>query len=137
MKIAKVASELITYLNSTLAINVILGFPEIGRITMTLPIGALQFRESDYGVANARRLGEVPAKGHTERFVLVIVAKNEAQLLGYVDALRDAKAQKSAVTVEGTPLTVRWGVIKRTELLAGDAPLDFCIDVEITVTLAN
>ena len=135
VKVSQIASALTASLAAQLTINVVLGLPEIGRPDVTLPIGALQFRESQYGEANARTLGNPAPKGTTERFALYVIAKHESQLLGLVDALKLVKAHMSSLAIGDEVLTLRWQATRRSELFAGDAPLDFVIEVEVTTTI--
>lgn len=134
MKTAKCAAAMIDILSTALNITVTLGLPEIGRTKIALPTGALQFREDAYGVQRAKRLGEVPAAGFADRFVGYVLAKNEAQLLSYVDALRDLKATCSSVTLDSKPYIVRWSETRRSEIIEGAAEFDFCIEFDVIVS---
>lgn len=130
-----IAAALIDYLATQLSIDVILGMPEIGRPDLDLPMGALRFQGSDYGRARARTLANPAPKGETDDFSLYVFAEHENQLLGYVDILKTVKASKTALTVDGTVLTLYWSATSRAEdLFAGDTSIDFVLRVDITVT---
>ena len=134
MKTTKCAAALIDLFATALEIKIVLGRPEVGREKIALPIGSVEFREDAYGVQRARRLGEVPPAGFSDRFSLLVLARHEAQLLGFVDVLRDLKATRSSLTVEGSIFTVRWSDTRRATVDAGEAEFDFCLEVEATVS---
>lgn len=133
---ANTAAALIDYLATALAIDIILGMPEIGRPDLDLPMGALRFQSNSYGRANAKTLANPAPKGNTDEFALYVFAEHENQLFGYIDTLKTIKADKTSLIVDGNTLTLYWSPTYRAEdLFAGDVPIDYVIRVDITVTI--
>ncbi len=105
-----------------LDIPLILGYPDVGRIQPTLPLGALVFLSDDYargsgGVGDTRpRIGQVQPAGYQFGARLTLFARNERELLSLIDRFRLLKAGGlNSLTVEGRQYTIRYGPTEREQ----------------------
>lgn len=101
--------------NAGLGIPVILGFPELGRPDVTLPIAAVTFSADDYAQPGKRRIGQTEPAGRIVQGTLHVFAGNERQLLTLVDALHESKKVIASLAVSGTVVKISFGGTRRTD----------------------
>ena len=118
-----------------LDIPAMLGFPDVGRATPTLPVACLFFQDDDYaGPQQAHRLGQVQPVGRQVTGSLVVIANTEQELLRLVDTLRDVKVSLSAVTAGGEVWTVRYSPTRRTTVELPERQLQYAVETLLTFT---
>lgn len=119
-----------------LGITAMLGFPDFGRTSPALPVACLVYQEDGYmaGPRQVNRIGQVPPTGEQIVISLFVVATDEQQLLGLVDALRDVKATLAAVVADSKTIVVRYGVTRRTGIDLPERQLAFVAETQITFT---
>lgn len=116
-----------------LGVNVMLGYPDTGRTGPVLPCASLTFAQEDYaGPRPTPRLGQVPPSGTSIRATLYLFARNEPELLGLIDALRDIKANVASVNANDLDLVVRYGPTERVEMVLSDRAMEYAAANTIT-----
>lgn len=127
-----------TRANEGLGINALLGFPGAGRTEPALPCAALVFATDDYVGAGQRptpRLGQVPPSGTGIVATLYLIARNEPELLGLIDAMRTVKAQVASVTAGTQGLVVRYGPTQRVDLALSDRVLEYVVATSLSFSV--
>lgn len=123
-RVATLLAQLMTDLSlpivdGGLGVDVILGFPELGREQPQYPLGAVTF-ESDGFLENPQprsRLGQAQGYGAsaTVQANLYLYADTEESLLDLVDRLRALRLAKASVTSEGFVFRLTYQTTRRNE----------------------
>jgi hypothetical protein len=123
-------------METALSIDVILGFPEVGRVPMTYPLGAVVFDTDDYSVSRQGqqrpRIGQDQPSGSTLAVNLYLFASNEYNLFALLDSLRTVKAAAAGLVVSNTNIIVRYGQTQRTQVLDSDRIIENTMVTSVT-----
>ena len=123
-------------METALSIDVILGFPEVGRVPMTYPLGAVVFDTDDYSVSRQGqqrpRIGQDQPSGSTLAINLYLFASNEYNLFALLDSLRTVKATAAGLVVSNTNVIVRYGQTTRTQVLDSDRIIENTMVTPVT-----
>lgn len=124
-----------TAMETALSIDVILGYPDTGRTTPTLPLAAVTFSDDDYGRTalqqQNRRIGQSQPTGRSAKGNLYLYAASERALLGLVDTLYSAKGSVAAVVVDSINVTVSHGQTVRLAVDIDETQLRFGVVCEV------
>jgi hypothetical protein len=123
-------------METALSIDVIMGLPEVGRVPMTYPLGAVLFDTDDYGTSRQGQqrvaIGREQPQKNMLTVQLYLFASNEFNLLTLVDSLRTVKAASTGFHVSGTPVTVRFGETRRTQVFESDKIIENTVATTVT-----
>jgi hypothetical protein len=123
-------------METALSIDVILGFPEVGRVALTYPLGAVVFDTDDYSVSRQGqqrpRIGQDQPSGSTLAVNLYLFASNEYNLFALLDSLRTVKAAAAGLVVSNTNIIVRYGQTQRTQVLDSDRIIENTMVTSVT-----
>lgn len=145
-RVATLLAQLMTDLSlpivdGGLGVDVILGFPELGREQPQYPLGAVTF-ESDGFLENPQprgRLGQVQGVGSsaTVQANLYLYADSEDSLLDLVDRLRVLRQAKASVTSEGFLFRLAYQTTRRNEPSEDNPALRYVTTTLITLHFIN
>jgi len=123
-------------METALSIDVIMGLPEVGRVPMTYPLGAVLFDTDDYGTTGLgqqrKTIGAEQPRKNTLIADLYLFASNEFNLFTLVDSLRTVKAAATGFHVDSTPVTVRFGPTQRTQVFESDKIIENTVKTTVT-----
>jgi hypothetical protein len=123
-------------METALSVDVILGFPEIGRVAMTYPLGAVVLDTDDYSVSRQGqqrpRIGQDQPSGSTLAVNLYLFAANEYNLFALLDSLRTVKAAAAGMVVSNTTVIVRYGQTQRAQVFETDKIIENTIVTPVT-----
>lgn len=143
MNVAKLLVDLQRALaaDDALGIKMILGFPNMGRMAPTFPLGAVVFGEAAYGVgANGvtrARIGQHQPIGVSIIATLYLFAEDEYGLLGLVDQLVRVRGQMAQVDSEGVRYWLHIDPIRRSDLsmpAPDETMLDYIVECRVVMT---
>ena len=125
-----------TAIEGALEIAAILGYPDISRNTVTLPVAALIFTDADYArvtpaQAPIRRIGQVEPVGRSIRAALHLFAANERALLALLDSFHGAKMTVVSVTADNKSVRVTYGPTVRQPFDFDESQLRYVVATEI------
>lgn len=126
-------------MQTALSVDCILGYPDLGRVSISYPLAAIVFESDEYGQFSQQRLGaarigqQQPA-GKTVSASFWLTDANERALLTLVDSLRTAKTTVTSVTVSTTKINVRWGATVRTTLSEDSVTRDCTARTDVQFT---
>lgn len=126
-----------TALATALSIDVILGYPDLGRGTVSLPVAGLTFQDDDYARVTRfqqqpTRLGQQQPVGRSAKAAVTVYAANEWALLGLLDTLSSAKTTLTYVTIDGTKVTITYGSTVRLPVDLEETQLRYAAATELT-----
>jgi hypothetical protein len=123
-------------METALGFDVILGFPEVGRVPMTYPLGAVVLDTDDYSVSRQGqqrpRIGQDQPSGSTLAINFYLFAANEYNLFALLDSLRTVKAAAAGMVVSNTTVIVRYGQTQRAQVFETDKIIENTIVTPVT-----
>jgi hypothetical protein len=123
-------------METALSIDVILGFPEVGRVPMTYPLGAVVFDRDTYNVNDNEQkkvtIGRTQPHGTSIGINLYLFAANEYDLFLRLDSLRTVKAAAAGLVVSNTNIIVRYGQTQRAQVFETDKIIENTIVTPVT-----
>lgn len=123
-------------METALSIDVIMGLPEVGRVPMTYPLGAVLFDTDDYGTTGLgqqrKTIGAEQPRKNTLTVELYLFASNEFNLFALVDSLRTVKTTATGFYVGSTPAIVRYGPTQRTQVFESDKIIENTVKTTVT-----
>ena len=117
-----------------LGISFVLGTPDVSRVELSVPSGAIRFLADspEEHAGQRRRLASVAPAGRQIAAQIFVFNADEPRLLAMVDLLHNIKHSLASIDVNGTSIVVRYGNTESVPYGNDERFLDHVLAVPVT-----